>query len=126
MFSRSWPRFFRSGAVWSDAGAHTLTVLRQLILNSSTDLKVMAMGCGCGLIPLTLTIPLMGKVAEREGDGVTVTFDLFCHADTPAISWFAKLQPCALALLHYPRPTDTHTHTHFIFHSHTLTSDVRV
>lgn len=57
-----------------------------------------------------------GKVAGSEGEGVTVTFDLFCHADTPTISWFAKLQPCAPALLHYPGPRNTHTHSH----THTL------
>lgn len=40
---------------------------RELILNCSSDLKVMAMGCGYGLIPTILTIPLMEKWhRERE------------------------------------------------------------
>ena len=101
---------FCSGAVLSDAGARTLASLWGLILNTSPDLKVMAMGCGSELISTMLTITSDGKVAEGVGDRVTVTFDLFCHADTPAISWFTKLQSCAPSLLHYPCPTNIHIH----------------
>lgn len=71
--------------------APTLTALRELILNSTADLKVMAMGCGSGLMPAILTLLL--KKRQRVGDWVTVTFGLICHADIPAISWFTKLQP---------------------------------
>lgn len=60
-----------------------------------------------------------GKVAKREGDRVTVTFDFFfCCADTLAISWFPKLQPCALAQLHYGSPTNAHTHISFFILTH--------
>lgn len=52
--------------------APTLTALRELILNSTADLKVMAMGCGSGLMPAILTLLL--KKRQRVGDWVTVTF----------------------------------------------------
>lgn len=100
-------------------GILPLTASSELILNSSTNPIVMAVGCEYGLIPTRLTSPVM----EKWGDGVTVTFDLFCLADTPTISWLTKLQPYALALLHYPRPTNTHTHISFFIL--TLTSDAR-
>lgn len=70
---------------------------------------------------------LMEKWHGREGDGVAVTFDFFCHADTPAISWFTKLQPYAfsLSLCSIILCPQTHTQKCFIFCSHTQTSDVR-
>lgn len=94
--------------------APTLTALRELILNSTADLKVMAMGCGSGLMPAILTLLL--KKRQRVGDWVTVTFGLICHADIPAISWFTKLQPMrAPCLLHYPCPTNTQGYFIFSF-----------
>lgn len=66
-----------------------------------------------------------GKVAKREGDRVTVTFDLFGCADTPTVSWFTKLQPCALAQLYYGSPTNArrHTHTHTFHRSFSHTDE---
>lgn len=55
MFDRPWPGF--------------VLVPFGPILNSSTDLKVMAMGCGYGLIPIMLTIPLMEKWLRKRETG---------------------------------------------------------
>lgn len=73
-YSLQWKMFFDrfcSGPVWSHVGALPLTACRELILNSSTDPIVLAMGCGYGLIATRLTIPLMEKwqrERERRGD----------------------------------------------------------
>ncbi len=120
MFNRSWPHF-----VLVPFGPmrehHTLTALRELILNSSTDLKVMAMGCGYGLIPTMLTIPLMEKWQRETG----WLWLLICSAILISLQSHGLLNYSLVLLLCFIFPVPQ-THTHFIFHSHRLMSDLRV
>lgn len=105
-----------SGAIWSDAGAHALKTLRELILNSSTDHKVITMGCGYGLMPIMLTTPLLEKW-QREGDRVTVTFD-FSAALIPLQSHGLLNYSLVLFLSFIMVPPQTHTHISFFILTH--------
>lgn len=106
----------------ADAGAHTLTASRELIWNSSNNLKVTAMGCGYGLIPTMLTIPLMEKWQGARETGWL--WHLICSAMLIPPQSHGLLNYSLVLLLCFiiPAPEThihTHIHTHFIFHSHT-------